>query len=286
MLPEEVKSFCLENFGTVRSFQHCSGGCINNGGRIDTACGVFFIKWNSATRFPNMFSKEKAGLELLLNTESLTIPQVVHVYEGSDYSCLVLEYLESGHRKSNYWEELGRGLALLHSKSATHFGLDHGNYIGSLKQSNTQHENWIDFFIHQRIAPQLELALSNGAMTERNVKEMEQLYKKFPHLLVSEKPALIHGDLWSGNIMTDSSGDPALIDPAVSFAHREMDIAMTQLFGSLPKQFYDAYNEAKPLEPGWQNRLDIYNLYPLLVHVNLFGGGYLSQVMQIINHYN
>ncbi|MEM1406391.1 MAG: fructosamine kinase family protein [Bacteroidota bacterium] len=286
MLPDEIQSFCSDSFGTIKSFRHCPGGCINNGGRIETTSGGFFIKWNSATRFPKMFSMEKQGLELLSNADGLTIPEVQKVYEGVQYSCLVLEYIESGPRLPGYWKELGEGLALLHSQNAESFGLDHDNYIGSLRQSNSQHKDWIEFFINERIAPQIELAISTGAMQSNEAKNIERLYKRFTDLLVLEKPCLIHGDLWSGNIMIDVSGSPAIIDPAVSFANREMDIAMTRLFGSLPNEFYASYNETKPLTPGWEDRLDLYNLYPLLVHVNLFGGGYLSQVIQIANRYH
>ncbi len=286
MLPEEIQSFCAESFGTIKSFQHCSGGCINNGGRIETTSGGFFIKWNSATRFPKMFSKEKQGLELLSLADGLTIPKVEKVYEGVQYSCLVLEYIESGPRKPSYWEELGQGLALLHSQNAKSFGLDHNNYIGSLRQSNSQHKDWIEFFINERITPQVELAISTGTMQNKEAQNIERLYKRFTNLLVSEKPCLIHGDLWSGNIMIDAFGSPALIDPAVSFANREMDIAMIRLFGSLPNEFYESYNETKPLTAGWEGRLNLYNLYPLLVHVNLFGRGYLSEVIQIAKQYH
>lgn len=286
MLPDEIQSFCSERFGKVQSFQYCSGGCINNGGKITTYSGEFFVKWNSSTQFPDMFSKEKQGLQLLSKSTSLTIPKVVEVYEGTQYSCLVLEYLNSAPKKLDYWVQLGRGLALLHAENASHFGLDHDNYMGSLKQKNSAHSNWIEFFIHQRIDPQIKLALANNKIGKNDKKAIEALYPKLPDLFPAEKPSLTHGDLWSGNIMPGSNGEPALIDPAVSFAHRETDIAMTQLFGSLPNEFYASYNEINPLTVGWKDRLELYNLYPLLVHVNLFGGGYLSQVMQIVKRYH
>lgn len=284
-IPGEIQQFCSEQFGTLISFQAASGGCINNGGKLTTSSEAVFIKWNSATRYPKMFSKEKLGLELLHKAEGLTIPEVRAVYEGELYSCIVMEFIESAIKVPAYWEQLGHGLAAVHSTSSTKYGLDHDNYMGSLEQYNDTCTDWLDFFIRSRLGPQIKLARDHNRMGKEPVQLFERLYTRLPDLLVTEPPALIHGDLWSGNIMTDSQGMPALIDPAVSFANREMDIAMTQLFGRLPAEFYDVYNNAFPMSPGWQERLDIYNLYPLLVHVNLFGGGYLSQTMHIVRRF-
>ncbi len=285
MLPEEIRSFCESKYGRVDSFRPASGGCINNGGQLDTEKGVFFVKWNSSGRYPKMFDKEQMGLELLAQAKAMTIPGVVDVYNGPELSCIVMDYIKSAPPKSHYWQEFGRRLARIHQVSAPQYGLDHHNYMGSLEQVNTPRDSWIDFFTENRLQAQLKLATDHNRVDHSHVQKFDILYKRLPDLLVVEKPSLIHGDLWSGNIMVDESGLPAIIDPAVSLAHREMDIGMTQLFGRLPGVFYEAYNEVFPMTSGWPERCDIYNIYPLLVHVNLFGGGYLGQTMQIVNKY-
>ncbi|TRX58701.1 fructosamine kinase family protein [Fulvivirga sp. M361] len=284
-IPEEIKKFCIRELGELQSFRSASGGCINNGGRLETHSGHVFLKWNSATRFPDMFTKEAKGLRLMQGPQCITVPQVIATYEGEQHSCLILEFLESSVPVKTYWEDLAIGLAGIHKMSADHYGLDHSNYMGSLVQDNAYHKNWIDFFIRCRLQPQLKLAVDHGKMQNDHIRLFEKLFQQLDVLLVTEPPALIHGDLWNGNIMTDNAGKPALIDPAVAYAHREMDLALMQLFGKPPLSFYQAYNETYPLVPDWEGRMDLYNLYALLVHVNLFGGGYLIQCMQIVKHY-
>jgi fructosamine-3-kinase len=184
-----------------------------------------------------------------------------------------------------YWIELGRGLANIHKNRSPTFGLNHDNYIGSLKQSNSPTNSWIHFFIHSRINSQLKLAIDKGQLNSSHQQKFEILFKELPNLLPNEKPALLHGDLWSGNVIVDHHGNAVLIDPAVYYGHREMDLAFTRLFGGFNSEFYHSYFETFPLEPGFDNRVDIYNLYPLLVHVNLFGGSYANQVVSILNRF-
>lgn len=285
MVPAEIKDFLQSTFGEILSYSPCSGGCINNGGRISTKSEELFVKWNSAVKFPQLFSLEEKGLELLRRTNTLDVPAVRAVFEGQTLGCLVMEFSTSGVKSSKYSEELGHGLAALHKTTASYFGLNHNNYIGSLRQSNNQHMNWVDFFKKERIQPQVNLAIKNNAIQTRQADQIEAFCESLDTILPSSESSLIHGDLWGGNVMVNAQGNPVLIDPAVSFSNREMDIAMTQLFGGFDSKFYDAYNESLPMDPGWQQRLDIFNLYPLLVHVNLFGEGYLSQVMQTVNRY-
>ena len=179
----------------------------------------------------------------------------------------------------------GKQLAQLHQNTNTSFGLEESNYIGSLLQQNNLHNNWIDFFINERLKPQIKLARDNGKIDLSTITKFERLYTKLDEIFPEEPPALLHGDLWSGNFMVDEKGGPVIIDPAVYFGHREMDIAMTKLFGGFNQQLYQSYNEHFPLEKGWEQRVDICNLYPLMVHVNLFGGGYLEQVKSILNKF-
>jgi protein-ribulosamine 3-kinase len=271
----EVLKIQLNNFSFV------SGGCINHGGKFQTSEGNFFIKWNDAHRYPKMFEAEAKGLKLLKSTNTLHIPDVVLVDEVDSFQFLVLEWIESAIPTKKFWNILGEQLAALHQHNHLLFGLDHDNYTGSLPQKNTQNKSWIDFFITQRLQSQVELLNIDAALQEK----FDALYKKLPQLLPSEKPSLLHGDLWSGNLITDNQGMPCLIDPAVYFGNREAEIAFTKLFGGFEQSFYESYNETVPLARGFEDRVDLYNLYPLLVHANLFGGSYLSQVKSIINRF-
>lgn len=270
---------------TLKDFSFIGGGCINNGGKLTTSHGTYFLKWNDAEKFPEMFKAEAKGLKLLTESKSMYIPEVIGTGEGGSFQFLVLEFIAASNRTQHYWRDFGVQLASLHRCTSTSFGLDHDNYIGSLTQQNTPHTSWIDFFIHSRLDAQLRLAEQSALIDKSLRRSFETLYKKLPDLLVIEKPALLHGDLWSGNIMVNQHGAPVLIDPAVYYGHREMDIAMTQLFGGFKPEFLQAYHESFPLAPGVEDRLQLYNLYPLLVHVNLFGGNYLAQVNSILRRF-
>lgn len=261
------------------------GGSINDTYRLSTTGGDFFIKKNSASTFPEMFQKEVRGLEILGNAEELKVPEVVDCFEEGDDALLVMKFIRSAAKKENFWEEFARLLAQLHRNTQPQFGLDHDNYIGSLVQTNTTHDTWSDFFREERLEPQIRSARDTGYLNRSLVNAFDRFYNRLQQLFPGEPPALLHGDLWGGNFMTDESGDPVIIDPAVYYGHREMDLGMSMLFGGFDRKFYDAYDRYFPLEPGWQERMDYCNLYPLLVHVNLFGGGYVRQVEQIIRRF-
>ncbi len=266
----------------IFAFQALSGGDINAAVRIDTSIGRFFVKWNQKHKFPEMFEKEAKGLDILRSSKHLRIPQVTFTDSAGEYSFLVLEYLEQANRDTNFWNDFGKGLAKLHKSSADFFGLDHDNYIGSLMQSNCKKDHWIDFFIEERLAIQLRLARDSHLIDNHILSASDRLFKRLNELIPEEPSALLHGDLWSGNCMIGDQGEACLIDPAVYFGHREMDLAMSKLFGGFEPSFYEAYNQEYPLEKDWEKRMDICNLYPLLVHVNLFGGNYVSQVASIL----
>jgi protein-ribulosamine 3-kinase len=269
----------------LERFEPCAGGCINNGGKIVTGAGPYFIKWNDAQKFPGMFQAESRGLHLLRSAHCLHIPEVMAVGEAGPFQLLILTYTESATPRPDYWSSLGSGLASLHKVSSPAFGLDHNNFIGSLYQENSPDNSWINFFINRRLETQLRLAETAGKVPSDLRRQFARLYERLHDLLPQEKPCLLHGDLWNGNVMTNERGAPSLIDPAVYYGHREVDVAMTRLFGGFSNKFYDAYNEAFPLEEGFEERCDLYNLYPLLVHVNLFGGSYVSQVKQILKRF-
>jgi protein-ribulosamine 3-kinase len=291
-IPESVRTMVTQQLadsglGDVRmiefSFSH--GGCINHGGRLSTSQGDFFLKWNDASAFPGMFSAEARGIELLASTETVEVPVVQGTSEDRHYQYLLLEFVKEGSRGPSYWSMLGEQLAHLHMMSAEHFGLDHDNYIGSLPQINSRSESWVDFFVQARLEPLARRLDQSGSGSNLPSRKLEKLYARLPQEIPEESPALLHGDLWSGNLMINPSGMPALIDPAVYYGHREMDLAFTTLFGRFDSRFYEAYEAVHPLQPGYEDRFDLHNLYPLLVHANLFGGHYVQQVFAILDRF-
>lgn len=199
-----------------------------------------------------------------------------------------MEYIESSSEDENFAERLALSLAELHRMSQDHYGLDHDNYIGSTLQKNTLEKDGIVFFREQRINFQRQLARQSGLLPVDIDKKLDSLCDELGKFLnvSGEKPALIHGDLWSGNYFPDSKGKPCIFDPAVYFGLREADLAMTELFGRLPQKFYDVYQEAFPMNPGYDERKDLFNLYHLLNHLNIFGSSYLSSVEQVVKRYS
>jgi len=264
--------------------QFLSGGDINTAAQVFSSEGVFFIKWNHAEH-QDMFEAEARGLDLLRKTDALHIPQVISYGQQADKAYLILEYIDPGNPNKTYWETLGQSLAVVHSHTQPKFGLHFNNYIGSLPQANLPTASGIDFFFEQRLLPQAGMALYKGLLTKSVYDALFRLRNQLPNIVPNERPALLHGDLWSGNVMVTEEGEPALIDPAVYFGYREADLAFTKLFGGFADRFYEAYDEAFPLEEGFNERVAIYNLYPLLVHVNLFGTGYVSGVERVLKQF-
>ncbi|MCR9181418.1 MAG: fructosamine kinase family protein [Flavobacteriaceae bacterium] len=259
------------------------GGDINEVFYLETDKGLFVLKRNLANRFPAMFEKEANGLRLLAKTHTFKIPDTIAQGEIDNHSYLLLEYISPGEKSTLFWETFGDQLARLHQNTAPFFGLDHDNYIGSLEQYNGCNiQNAAQFYIEKRLEPQLEWATKKGF----TFKNLSSFYKNCANEIPNEPPALIHGDLWNGNYLVDKTGNPCLIDPAVCFASREMDLAMMQLFGGFPEKVFTIYNNNFPLENNWKNRLDLWQLYYLLVHLNLFGSGYYNQVNTIIKKYS
>lgn len=270
---------------SVEKVSSLSGGDINIARLIETPKGSFFVKINDSPQSAKMLETEASGLRLLGKSGVIGIPKVIAQGTTSGTAWLVLEYIAPGAPSKVFWEDFGRSLAALHQQTSDHFGLDHDNFIGSLPQSNNSRSDTITFLIEERLRPQLKMAIQSGQLNSQDAQNFENLFKKLPQLVPDESPSLLHGDLWSGNYLCSSSGQPILIDPAVSFAHREMDLAMSRLFGGFSGRFYEAYAESFPIEPGLENRLGIYQLYYLLVHVNLFGRGYVGQVRTVLSKY-
>ena len=260
-----------------------SGGCINSSALVETPEGRFFIKWNSLDK-QDMFYKEALGLDLLSAHSNFIIPKVLLQGTEANLSFLLLEYIEPSHSSHEFWENYGIELVKLHKVTAKNFGLEFDNYIGALYQSNRQKSNWIDFFISERIKPQLHLALESGKISTSHIRSFNLFFNKLDELLIPEPPALIHGDLWNANHL-NSQNKPVLIDPACYYAHREIEVAFTQLFGGFESVFYKSYMNNYPLEKGYQERFDIYNIYPLMVHVNLFDVSFFSEAFATVNCY-
>ncbi len=282
---EQKLSPLAGNHTKVSSIHPVHGGDINRAFRLTTTHGQYFLKYNLARKHPGMFEKEVLGLELLRKPGAPRVPEVVAFDETGEFGWLLLEYIEPGSPGDIFWEDFGFSLAELHKNSNPFFGLDHDNYIGSLPQSNPNHASWHEFFIEERLHPQLIMAHKKGLADHRLLKQFESLYCVIPDVFPSEPPSLVHGDLWSGNFICDEKGKPCIIDPSVYYGFREMDIAMSKLFGGFSSQFYESYHNAFPMAPGWESRIGICQLYPLMVHVNLFGGGYLASVKDIVGRF-
>jgi fructosamine-3-kinase len=271
----------------VRSVARVSGGDINDAFELGLADrrSVFLKTNDQAPR--TMFAAEVRGLEFLRQAQALRVPEVLAVSAtDEDPPFLLLEFIRSAKEQPGFDEKLGRGLAALHRCGAPSFGFSESNFIGRLVQENRPHSSWADFYCQERLEPQLRAAARAGHATPALRRRFEQLFVKLPDLVGEpEGPARLHGDLWSGNLHVDEQGAPTLIDPAVYGGHREMDLAMMRLFGGFSPRVFAAYAEVFPLSSGHEGRVRLCQLYPLLVHVNLFGTGYLGSVEQALSAY-
>lgn len=290
MLPQTLKNHLVRELGdAIDSAEQVPGGSINRAARISVENkGTFFLKWNTNIHALDMFRTEANGLQTLAEAGTdLRIPQVeTYGKLPDDTAYLLLEYIDEGTETSGSSEHFGQELARLHQNSRDQFGLDENNYIGRLPQSNKWHPDWITFFVEERIQPQLRQAIDSGKLPSLTNKQFKSIRQKLPDIFPEEPPALLHGDLWGGNYFFDRSGTAAIFDSAVYYGHREIELAFTHLFGGFSDTFYQAYNNAYPVRNGFSERKDLYNLYPLLVHTNMFGGHYGRQVQSIIKSYS
>jgi fructosamine-3-kinase len=237
---------------------------------------------------PQRFLAEARGLAWLREAGALRVPEVLAVSPGalSHPPFLVLELLAPGPHAPDYEERLGTGLAALHRFGASSFGFEQDNFIGSLPQANQSAPSWAEFYREHRLAPQLERAESTGSLDLELGRRLQRLFSRLPELVGPEEaPARLHGDLWVGNLLVDGAGAPVLIDPAVYGGHREVDLAMLRLFGGVGPRMFEAYDASYPLQPGHAERVQLYQLYPLLVHLNLFGTSYLPQLERALARY-
>lgn len=283
MFPDALAQFIAQQgWGEIASAHPLGGGCINDARVLATSSGPqLFLKQNRAIP-ADMFAREADGLrELGSAPGSPRVPQVYLYTPGF----LLLEYLTPEPRNPRCWEIFGRQMAALHLHTHPQFGFDADNYIGSMPQPNPRHANGFAFFAEQRLHFQAELARRNGLLSSPDQLRVEKLCQRLPELIPLQPASLLHGDLWSGNIHLGPGGLACLIDPAVYYGWGEADLAMANLFGSLPAEFYSAYESVRPLTAGYRERFDLYNLYHLLNHLNLFGPGYLPQVQGVLSRY-
>jgi fructosamine-3-kinase len=273
----------LKNVSEIQSLQKVSGGDINEAFRVETNIGTIFLKVNDVDK-EDFFKKETSGLNHLNENTLFRVPKVLGYGKTDSYSFLALEWIERGTENSQE-KSFGHLLAKMHHQSSDFFGWAENNYIGLLPQFNNQNRDWIEFFVTKRLEPQFKSGFDARWFDSADAKNLNKLYRELPNIIPVEKPSLIHGDLWSGNYMFDQNGASVIYDPAPSFSHREMDIGMMHLFGGFSDKVFEDYHEEYPLEINWKNRLHIHNLYPILVHVNLFQGGYIQQAKKIIKDF-
>ncbi len=271
---------------TVVKTGQVQGGDINAAFCLETMDGKYFLKVNQAQLYPDMLLKEAAGLSSLKKSKSVYIPSLIKTGTAGDKQYLLMEWIEKGRPGKKFWESFGHQLAWLHQQPQLYFGWSEDNYIGRLKQCNKRHGAWDEFYTECRIMPLVEILFNKGLFNRTDINAAGHFCNQLDSLFPVEHPALLHGDLWSGNYSVTADGQPTIFDPAVYYGHREMDLGMTQLFGGFDPRFYAAYNEAYPLEPGWQNRLKLTEAYPLLVHAVLFGGLYTGRAREILSFFN
>ncbi len=271
-----------ELFQKIISITPLGGGCIGNALKVVAENGSnYFVKQYENCK---MHHAEANGLNELKTANSIRIPRVLKVNDNF----LILEFIESASPATNFSEKFGKQFAELHRNTGTRYGYFEDNFIGSTEQINVpQNDNWVEFYMENRLMYQFRLAEKNGHSSKELKIGMKYIEKNIERILdgCDEKPALLHGDLWGGNFLIDQRGNPCLIDPAVYYGHREADLAMTKLFGGFDSAFYEAYNEEYPLKEGWEYRENIYKLYHILNHLNLFGSGYYAQSISLINSY-
>jgi fructosamine-3-kinase len=276
----------------IKQRRSVSGGCINQGYAISDGNLIYFIKLNQATKV-SMFAAEAQGLQEMLATNTIKVPQPICWGTTTNNSYIVMEWLEFGGENTTSWEVMGRNLAKMHKVKVEvgfphlQFGWGVNNTIGSTPQINTFTDHWADFFAEFRIGYQLKLAQRRGFTIPPVVNQEGDIYAVID--LIREilshhhpRPSLVHGDLWSGNAAITVNGEPVILDPATYYGDREVDLAMTELFGGFPAAFYRGYHQEWPLDQGYQQRKTLYNLYHILNHFNLFGGGYGNQAHQMM----
>ena len=269
----------------ITAFRPVSGGDISSAYLLETQSQKFLLKVNSKSSAKTMFDAEQQGLRAIESTKTIAVPHVHLVDEWDGKAILLMDFVESRRPNAKDYTHFGRDLANMHLVSNDQFGFSSDNFIGSLPQSNAFHTDWAEFYWNERILPQLEIAKKNTALDDAKIPSKESALKIFRQVFGEVKPSLLHGDLWGGNYLISTDGTPFLIDPAVYYGHSMVDVAMSRLFGGFDTEFYDAYHEIILKQTYYQEQIKLYQLYYLLVHLNLFGRSYRSSVVDILERY-
>lgn len=280
---ERLKSLNLD----IENVYPIKGGELNDSFRIESYDKKYFLKLNTAQNFPSLFEKEANSLELIASTQLFKTPEIIKFgTTNNDFQFLILEWLERGEPSTSDWMKFGEKMAYFHQNTNEQFGWDEDNYIAILIQPNQFKSDWNEFYTENRILPMVKLLYDKGIINQKEVLSAENLCNELPHIFPIEKPALIHGDFWNGNIFSRENGEITLIDPAIYYGNREMDIAMADLFGGFEDTFFNTYNEIYPLQENFEERKQYAQLYPLLIHAFLFEGYYIKDVKSILKKFN
>lgn len=262
----------------IHKASRVGGGDSASAFRLETSRGALFAKIMPGPQGADILRAEAEGLRAISSTNTLRTPEVLGLEPLDEGACLLLEFVPTGPGAPQAHEALGRGLAQLHSLPAPHFGWAGPNYIGPLPQRNTPETDWATFYARHRLEPQYAMAARGGWLQPADIPDTGRILEHIAPMMPEIKPSLLHGDLWGGNYLISEQGTPLLIDPAAYYGHAEVDLAMSLLFGGFPQRFYDAYDEIVPREDGFAERVALYQLYYLLVHLNLFGPSYSGAV--------
>ena len=279
VIRNDIEASTGEDFPVANS-RPVSGGDISDAHVLESKSRKYFVKINRAHRV-DMFEAEFEGLKEIQHSNSIKVPNPICYNSSSNYSYLVLEFIQFAHQNNRQCQQmLGEQIAAMHQCTAQRFGWYRDNTIGATKQINEQSDEWVAFYGARRLGVQLSLALEKGA-SHKLAKTVDRLHDNLESFFktYSPVPSLLHGDLWSGNYAISELGEPVIFDPATYFGDREADIAMTELFGGYDGAFYEAYNSVFPLDDGYSVRKKLYNLYHIMNHFNLFGGGYERQAI-------
>lgn len=265
--------------------QPLGGGSINESYHVQYGDQQLFCKTNSATKFPHLFQCEKKSLELIAKQTTIHTPIIIDHFEAQDQQFLLQQWIKEGNRTEEFWRKFGEQLAALHKVTHAYHGLSEDNYMGSVPQQNTPHKLWSEFFVAMRLMPMIKRCVDKNQLDKNHLAQLDTVQKRLSSIFEEESPSLLHGDLWSGNFMCIEDSEPVLIDPAVYFGHRSVDLGMTTLFGGFHPTFYEAYHHHYPLTSNYKEQWEVCNLYPLLIHLFLFGSGYLPQIERTLKQF-
>jgi len=271
--------------GEILSAKPLSGGDISSAYLLETGEKSYFLKVNHRPFALEMFHAEQKGLQAIAETHTIAVPHVdlVDSFEGTSF--LLMEYIKSKRPDGADYRRLGAELAQLHQCTQADYGFSEDNFIGSLQQSNRAHPTWPSFYWAERILPQLKRAHSENHLSQKEIPADDKAITLFTDCFGDVKPSLLHGDLWGGNFLIATDGTPYLIDPALYYGHAMVDISMSLLFGGFGAEFYDAYHQIIPKPARYVEQIELYQLYYLLVHLNLFGSSYYSPVSSILRSF-